>query len=61
MFVVIKRRFRALREKLLCIYIFTFKSFDEGFDMKEKIKPLLTEGGFDSKRARTMDIDDFLA
>jgi len=30
------------------------------FDMKDKILTILTENEFDKKRARTMDIDDFL-
>lgn len=33
---------------------------DEGFDIKEKVQKLLTENGYDKKRARTMDMDDFL-
>lgn len=33
---------------------------DEGFDIKEKVQNLLTENGYDKKRARTMDMDDFL-
>jgi len=33
---------------------------DEDFDIKEKVQKLLTEGGYDKKRARTMDMDDFL-
>lgn len=33
---------------------------DADFDIKEKIQKLLTEGGYDKMRARTMDMDDFL-
>jgi len=33
---------------------------DEGFDMKDKIMKLLEESEFSQKRARTMDMDDFL-
>ena len=33
---------------------------DKEFDIKEKIRSILEENGFDKKRARTMDIDDFL-
>ncbi|KAL9951887.1 hypothetical protein ACROYT_G044628 [Oculina patagonica] len=33
---------------------------DEGFDIKEKVQKLLTDSGYDKKRARTMDMDDFL-
>lgn len=33
---------------------------NEGFDIKEKVQKLLTENGYDKKRARTMDMDDFL-
>lgn len=39
---------------------FTLKMVDEGFDIKEKVQKLLTENGYDKKRARTMDMDDFL-
>ena len=39
---------------------FTLKMVDEGFDVKEKVQKLLTENGYDKKRARTMDMDDFL-
>ncbi|XP_048256030.1 probable dimethyladenosine transferase [Haliotis rufescens] len=31
------------------------------FDIKEKVVKILEETSFDKKRARTMDIDDFLA
>jgi len=34
---------------------------DEDFDIKAKVQALLTENGFGEKRARTMDIDDFLS
>ncbi|EDO44370.1 predicted protein [Nematostella vectensis] len=34
---------------------------DSDFDMKEKIQQILSESENDKKRARTMDIDDFLA
>jgi 18S rRNA (adenine1779-N6/adenine1780-N6)-dimethyltransferase len=33
---------------------------DQSFDMKSKIDSILTKSGFIEKRARTMDIDDFL-
>lgn len=33
---------------------------DADFDIKEKVQKLLTEGGYDKMRARTMDMDDFL-
>jgi len=33
---------------------------EEGFDVKEKVNKLLEEGEFAQKRARTMDMDDFL-
>jgi len=33
---------------------------EDGFDMKAKILEVLTESEFNLKRARTMDIDDFL-
>ncbi|CAH1775990.1 unnamed protein product [Owenia fusiformis] len=32
----------------------------DDFDMKKKIEDLLTENDYEKKRARTMDIDDFL-
>ena len=34
---------------------------DEGFDIKDKVMKLLEESGFGEKRARVMDMDDFLA
>lgn len=37
-----------------------FQMVDGEFDIKEKVQKLLTEGGYDKKRARTMDMDDFL-
>ena len=33
---------------------------DEGLNIKEKVQKLLAEGEYDKKRARTMDMDDFL-
>lgn len=33
---------------------------DADFDMKTKVQEILQENGFDKKRARSMDIDDFL-
>jgi len=33
---------------------------DSDFDIKAKVQEILTENEFDKKRARTMDIDDFL-
>nr|CAG4641002.1 EOG090X08Z3 [Eulimnadia texana] len=33
---------------------------DEGFSLKDKIESILVEIGFDKKRARTMDLDDFI-
>jgi len=33
---------------------------DADFNIKEKIQEILKDSGFDKKRARTMDIDDFL-
>ena len=33
---------------------------DADFDIKTKILELLQDNDFDKKRARTMDIDDFL-
>lgn len=33
---------------------------DANFDMKAKVQEILQEHGFDKKRARSMDIDDFL-
>lgn len=33
---------------------------DEELNIKEKVQKLLTEGEYDKKRARTMDMDDFL-
>ena len=33
---------------------------DEGFDIKEKVQKLLSDSGYDKKRARKMDMDDFL-
>lgn len=35
-------------------------SIDDKFDIKKKVDDILTTGGFKDKRARTMDIDDFL-
>ena len=32
----------------------------DSFDMKSKVDDILTKNGFIEKRARTMDIDDFL-
>jgi hypothetical protein len=32
----------------------------EGFCIKEKAQAILTEVKFDQKRARTMDMDDFI-
>ena len=33
---------------------------DDDFDIKAKVQDILQENDFDKKRARTMDIDDFL-
>jgi hypothetical protein len=33
---------------------------DDHFDVKQKIQEILTENDYGKKRARTMDIDDFL-
>lgn len=33
---------------------------EENFDMKTKIQEILNENDFSKKRARSMDIDDFL-
>lgn len=33
---------------------------DDDFDIKVKVQEILQENGFDKKRARSMDIDDFL-
>ncbi|KXJ19210.1 probable dimethyladenosine transferase [Exaiptasia diaphana] len=33
---------------------------DADFDIKENVQKILTDSGYDKKRARTMDIDDFL-
>lgn len=33
---------------------------DADFNIKEKVQKLLEENNFSQKRARTMDIDDFL-
>lgn len=37
-----------------------FQLPDENFDVKKKVQEILTENEYDKKRARTMDIDDFL-
>ncbi|CAI9718689.1 probable dimethyladenosine transferase [Octopus vulgaris] len=37
------------------------KPIPEGFDVKQKINDILVQSDFDKKRARTMDIDDFLS
>ena len=37
-----------------------FQMVDADFDIKTKILELLQDKDFDKKRARTMDIDDFL-
>jgi hypothetical protein len=34
--------------------------FDAKFDMKKKVEDILETVGFKEKRARTMDVDDFL-
>lgn len=36
------------------------KSLPDSFDMKQKVGEILNKNGFTEKRARTMDIDDFL-
>lgn len=45
-----------------CNLIFDLMSqmVDEEFDIKEKVQKLLAESDYDKKRARTMDMDDFL-
>ena len=45
-----------------CNLIFDLMSqmVDEQFDIKEKVQKLLAESDYDKKRARTMDMDDFL-
>ena len=47
---------------LSCNLIFDLLSqmVDEQFDIKEKVQKLLAESDYDKKRARTMDMDDFL-
>jgi len=51
-----------VRSLPVCSLIFDLMSqmVDEEFDIKEKVQKLLAEGGYDKKRARTMDMDDFL-
>ena len=41
-------------------FLFVFQMVDDKFDMKDKIQDVLKEKDFAKKRARTMDIDDFL-
>ena len=36
------------------------KPLDASFDMKDKVTEILNKNDFTEKRARTMDIDDFL-
>ncbi len=40
--------------------IYFLKPIPDSFDMKTKVEEILTKSGFIEKRARTMDIDDFL-
>jgi len=42
------------------IFYLMSQMVDEEFDIKEKVQKLLAEGDYDKKRARTMDMDDFL-
>ena len=39
---------------------FFIQMVDADFDIKAKISNILKDNEFDKKRARTMDIDDFL-
>ena len=40
--------------------LFYYQQLPDSFDMKAKIEEILGKNGFAEKRARTMDIDDFL-
>jgi hypothetical protein len=40
--------------------IFDKQEMPKDFDMKGKIEEILKASGFSEKRARTMDIDDFM-
>lgn len=42
------------------ILFFFAQMVDADFDIKENVQKILTDSGYDKKRARTMDIDDFL-
>lgn len=53
----------SLQDVLVTNYLHTtyfFQMVDADFDIKTKILELLQDKDFDKKRARTMDIDDFL-
>jgi hypothetical protein len=36
------------------------KPLPDSFDMKKKVDEILNKNGFSEKRARTLDMDDFL-
>ncbi len=36
------------------------KVLPDSFEMKQKVEEILSKNGFSEKRARSMDIDDFL-
>ena len=42
------------------LYDLTFQPVPDDFDVKTKVNELLEQNDFEKKRARTMDIDDFL-
>lgn len=43
-----------------CMCIYFHQLLEDNFDVKQKVQEILTENDYDKKRARTMDIDDFL-
>jgi hypothetical protein len=38
-----------------------WQTIPEDFNLKDKIETILVDNKFDQKRARTMDMDDFIA
>ncbi len=54
---------RTCPSSLACTPILSLplQSLPSDFDMREKIEEILTSNDFAQKRARSMDIDDFLA
>ena len=43
-----------------CIFLYFLQIIPENFDMKQKIDSILLNSQSETKRARSMDIDDFM-